>query len=177
MINLKILLTEDRNNSVSHGCLMAMIPKDVSEKILNFGKRVIGEDQLYTEGTEFGRELESHVTVKYGFTKDLNELEIRQLLKEQKPFMVEIFGLDKFTSNPKFDVAVFKVSSPVLSKLNEAASKFPNADEYPEYRPHMTLAYVQKGKFPFMKENLRLKVPIRTLCYSPISGAKSYFDL
>jgi 2'-5' RNA ligase len=177
MINLKMMLTEDRNNSISHGCLMAMLSKEVSEKIINFGKRVIGEDQLYTEGNEFGRESESHVTIKYGFTKDLNELEIRQLLKDQKPFMVEIFGLDKFTTNPKFDVAVFKVNSPVLSKLNEAASKFPNDDEYPEYNPHLTLAYVQKGKFPFVKENMKLRVPIKTLCYSPISGAKTYYDL
>ena len=41
----------------------------------------------------------------------------------------------------------------------------------------LTLAYVQKGKFPHIKEGLKLKIPINEICYSPIQGGKSYFKL
>ena len=66
------------------------------------------------------------MTIRYGFLKDLNELDIRQLLKGHKPFMVEIFGLDKFDSTPKYKVSMFKVSSPVLKQLNELSGIYLN---------------------------------------------------
>lgn len=177
MINLKEMLTENRDLSARRGCLMAMISKEDTAKILQFSKQLIKDEDLYLEGNEYGRETESHVTIRYGFLKDLNELDVRQLIQGQKPFMMELMGLNKFTTPPKYDVAMFKVSSPVLKRLNELSGVHLNESEYPDYTPHLTLAYVQKGKFPHIKEGLSLKVPVRTICYSPISGDKSYFDL
>ena len=178
MINLKEMLIENRSNQTARkGCLMAMVTKEDTDKILKFCKQLIKEEDLYLEGNEYGRESDSHVTIRYGFLKDLNELDVRHLIKGQKQFMIELFGLDKFDSSPKYDVAMFKVNSPVLKQLNEASGKFLNENDYPDYKPHMTLAYTQKGKFPHVKEGLKLRVPIKTICYSPISGAKSYFEL
>ena len=177
MMTLKTMLTENRNSSVRKGCLMAMVSKEDTEKLLKFNKQLIAEENLYLEGNEYGRETECHVTIRYGFLKDLNELEIRQLLKGQKKFMMEIYGLDKFDTHPSYDVAMFKVSSPVLKQLNEASGIYLNETDYPDYNPHLTLAYVQKGKFPHKKEGFRLSVPVKEICYSPISGAKSYFPL
>lgn len=177
MINVKNTLLENRNKSVSKGCLMAMVPKKYAEAILRFNHKLIKEEDLYTEGTEYGREIEPHITIRYGFLKDLNELDIRQLLKGHKPFMVEIYGLNRFDPSPKYDVAMFKTSSPVLKQLNELSGIYPNECDYDEYRPHLTLAYVQKGKFPHVKEGFKLNVPISEICYSPISGGKSYFEL
>ena len=38
MINVKqLLLKENRSDSAEHGCLMAMFPKSVSEKLSKFG--------------------------------------------------------------------------------------------------------------------------------------------
>jgi len=91
--------------------------------------------------------------------------------------MVELVGLDKFDTNPKYDVAKFMVSSPVLKRLNEMSSIYLSENEYGEYNPHLTLAYVQKGKFPHIKEGFKLQVPITQICYGPIQGGKSYFDL
>jgi hypothetical protein len=178
MINLRDTLMENRTNQTAKkGCLMAMIPQDKTNAIVNFGKRLIKDSDLYLEGNEYGRETEGHVTIRYGFLKDLNELEIRQLITGQKPFIVELYGLDKFDSDPKYDVAMFKASSPVLKQLNEMSGIYLTESEYNEYNPHLTLAYVQKGKFPYIKEGLRIQVPIKTICYSPIQGGKSYFEL
>ena len=60
---------------------------------------------------------------------------------------------------------------------NEMSGIYLNESDYPDYNPHLTLAYVQKDRFQHVKEGLSLKVPIRTLCYSPIQGGKSYFNL
>ena len=177
MINLKEMVNENRDATAKKGCLMAMIPKESSDSILKFSKQLINNNDLYVENGEYGRETESHVTIRYGFLKDLNELEVRQLLKGQKPFVVELTGLDKFVSSPQYDVAMFKVNSPVLKKLNELSGIYLNENDYPEYNPHLILAYVQKGKFSHIKEGLKLKVSIREICYSPIQGGKSYFRL
>ena len=189
MINVKKLLNEERSSeSAPMGCLMAMFPKEMSEKILLFGKKIISEDDLYTEGNEFGREKEGHVTIRYGFTKDLTELDVRRLLEGQKPFTIELYGLDQFKGQPNniegaktqpYDVVFLKAKSPILEKLNEETKKFPHKDTYGGvYRPHSTLAYVQPGKFPLeSREGFRIPVLVKTLCYSPISGGKSYFDL
>ena len=91
--------------------------------------------------------------------------------------MVELIGLDKFVSSPQYDVVMFKVSSPVLKKLNELSCVYLNENDYPDYNPHITLAYIQKGRFPHTKEGLTLKIPINEICYSPIQGGKSYFKL
>ena len=178
IISMGNLLTEDRSNQTARkGCLMAMIPQDKTNMIVDFGKRLIKEEDLYLEGNEYGRETEGHVTIRYGFLKDLNELEIRQLIQGQKSFIVELVGLDKFDINPKYDVAKFVVSSPVLKRLNEMSSIYLNENEYGEYSPHLTLGYVKKGSFPYVVKKLNIKVPIRQICYSPISGDKSYFEL
>lgn len=178
VINLSNLLTEDRSNQTARkGCLMAMIPQDKTNMIVDFGKKLIKEEDLYVEGSEYGRETEGHVTIRYGFLKDLNELEIRQLIRGQKSFMVELVGLDKFDTDPKYDVAKFVVSSPVLKQLNEMSGIYLNENEYGEYNPHLTLAYIQKGKFPYVKEGFKLQIPITQICYGPIQGGKSYFDL
>lgn len=183
IINLKEMLLERQvNQSERLGCLMAMVDEDTSKKIINFGKRIITDDDLYHEineagEDEYGREGEIHTTVRYGFTKDLNELEIRQLLKGQKSFLIELVGLDKFTTNPNYDVVKFNVKSDILNKLNESSKAYPNKSDFPIYHPHITLGYVKKGKFPYIKEGLKLKIPISEICYSPISGAKSYFPL
>lgn len=189
MINLKKLLAEDRSQkSNDYGCLMTQFPKEISEKLVNFGKKIIKEEDLYKEGSEFGRETEGHVTIRYGFTKDLNELEIRQLLKGQKQFVVELYGLDKFSGQPNkltgkkqpYDVVYLKAKSTVLSKLNEETKKFPHMDTFDGiYRAHSTIAYVKPEKFSYKveDESFKILVTIKTIYYSPISGGKSYFEL
>jgi 2'-5' RNA ligase len=178
MINIKNVLLEDRSNQTAKkGCLMAMISKESVAPILKFNKQLINEEDLYIEENEYGRETKPHITIRYGFLKDLNELDIRQLLKGHKKFMVEIYGLNKFDTHPKYDVAMFKVSSPVLKQLNELSGIYLNESNYIEYFPHITLSYLKKGTFPYVKEGFSIKIPIKTICYSPICGGKSYFEL
>jgi 2'-5' RNA ligase len=177
-MNFKEMLLEDRSKATTRkGCLMAMLSKEDTQTIVDFGKKLIKEEHLYTENGEFGRETKGHITIRYGFTKDLNELDIRQLLKGHKQFIAEIEGLDIFDPHPNYNVSMFKVNSPVLKLLNEISNIYPNENDYPDYTPHITLAYTKKDAPVVRKEGLKLQVPIREICYSPIAGGKSYFTL
>ena len=71
MINLIKVLKEGKQNE--YGCLMAMILPEHSKLINNFCNKIIDDDDLYIEGNEYGRENESHVTIRYGFNPDLND--------------------------------------------------------------------------------------------------------
>lgn len=179
MINLKEMLLEKRTSKSTEGkgCLMAMISKDVCKALQKFNHKLIKDEDLYIEDDEFGREKDCHVTIRFGFTKDLNELDVRQLLKGQKEFTVEIYELDKFEPTDTYDVIMFKVKSPIMEKLNQLSSIYPNESDFPDYHPHITLAYVKKGTFTEKKEGLNIVIPITEVCYSPISGGKSYFPL
>lgn len=180
MINLCEMLKNTTSKKL--GCLMALIDKNTSKKLINFGKKIIKDEDLYHEINEdgideYGREESCHITLKYGFTKDLNELDVRQLLEGQKQFMVEIYELDMFTNNQNFDVVKFKVKSPELNQLNELSGIYPAQNDYSEYSPHLTLGYVKKGTFQNLKNQIKLTIPIKSVEYSPISGDKSYFNL
>ena len=177
MINMKsTLLNEDREASIDRGCLMAMIDEEYSKILNKFNHKLIPDEDLYIEGNEFGREKECHVTIKYGFFPDLNELSLRYILKGQKTFMINLKSISIF-ENELFDVVKFDVESLTLTRLNKLASEYPNDDKYPEYHPHMTIAYVKKGTFKLSKDGIKLNIPIKQICYSPISGGKSYFEL
>ena len=113
-------------------------------QFFKFSKQLINDNDLYVENGEYGRENECHITIRYGFLKDLNELEIRQLIQGQKPFMAELIGLDKFVSAPQYDVAMFKVSSPVLKNLHEMSGIYLNENDYPDYNPHLNIGICSK---------------------------------
>jgi hypothetical protein len=180
MINLKTMLSEDRgSDSVEYGCLMALVPDNYSEIINKFNNMMIPEEDLYKEGDEYGREMETHITILYGFTKELNELDVRRLLKNQNPFWITLTGISKFESKDKpYDVVKYNVESEVLHMLHELAKKmYPNVQTFPEYHPHMTIAYVKKGTFPHDKEGLDIQIPIKQVFYSTANQVKSYYDL
>lgn len=115
--------------------------------IIRWGDLNIPEHDLYVEEDGgCGREKEIHVTVKYGLlAKDVPE-ELREIAQTTKPFAVDLLNISLFTTNPKFDVVKLGVDSPPLMELNKRITEaVPHEDTYPEYKPHLTIAYVQKG--------------------------------
>jgi len=152
----------------SYGCIMAEIPQSVSRTILDFNNRVITEDMLYIEGEEYGREVQPHVTIKYGLTRTYNPESVKRFFSGVKPFPVQLKGLDVF-ENDQFDVVKFNVDGQELRRLNEMCCKLPNEDKYPVYNPHMTLAYVKPGMGQRFKRKMAEKVcnvVVDTLIYS-----------
>ena len=122
------------------------VPNDLSAEILNFTLSIPEED-LYTEEEGMGRELEVHITVKYGLMSESPE-EVKEALKQygKKEIEVELGDVSLF-ENPdeKYDVVKVDVISEDLHQLNALFSKLDNKDSHPQYTPHCTIAYVKKG--------------------------------
>lgn len=166
------------NHKNEYGCLMAIVPKTHSPHIVKFGKTVIPSSILYTrpDDTSYGYDDNPHVTVKYGYAPDLSKHDLASILRGVKPFNIILHALSQF-NNPEFDVVKFDAESPILRELRAKADQFPNQDKFPEYKPHMTLAYVKPKSFGHIKEKLTISVPIKQFEYSGADGRKILIHL
>jgi 2'-5' RNA ligase len=93
---------------------------------------------------DLGRELQPHITVKYGIKSD-DVADLREVLKGVPPIRARLGDVSLF-KNPKHDVLKIDVDSEDLQRVHELISNhFDNDDTWPEYRPHATIAYLKPG--------------------------------
>lgn len=124
------------------------LPTSLAEDIINWGRTEVHDDDLYVTQKDptFGREDEMHITILYGIYSDSPD-QIKTLIKGFGPIKVELGSIDVFSNNYKFDVVMIDVYSQDLRELNkELESQIKHKSKYPVYTPHVTIAYVKKGK-------------------------------
>ena len=172
------IVNEETSHKYEYGCLMLDLKFKNWDKFVNS----IPEDKLYNEEGDrtFGRELEPHCTVLYGFTKNTDVNKIKNSIKTLKsPIKLSLDKIDIF-ENEKYDVVKFNVISKDLHKLHKVFKQnFENEESYPNYQPHVTIAYVQKGfgeKFvKTLKQPIELESGIFT--YSESNGSKHKIEI
>jgi poly(A) polymerase len=178
MIQLKTIILEMK---YEYGCVMAYLPQKYATQMIEFGRHIITDDMLYfdpTEPDDYGREVEPHVTIKFGLTDSYPKEKMAEFLRGTKPFNIRITGMSIF-QNPKFDVVKMNVESEELRRLRAVFDQVPNQDSYKEYHPHLTLAYVKSGmgtKFQNRSVGKFAQIPISTIVYSD-RGDKSVYPL
>lgn len=127
-----------------YGCLMV----DFSF-IKNWSEitSMINQDDIYNPNGEYGVEDKPHVTILYGFLKNITSDDILEMLsnKIDFPIKIQLKSISIFENN-EFDVVKFDIVSPQLREINKIISKLPHVNEFDEYNPHMTIAYVNKGE-------------------------------
>jgi 2'-5' RNA ligase len=131
-------------NESFEDCVMVPLPVDpaLTEYINS-----IPDDALYTAEPDHGREDKPHVTVLYGISDDDAE-KTKEILKRLPKQLTATLGkITLFETNSKFDVLKIDVTSPSLARLNEFLCKnVEYHNDYPKYQPHVTLAYLKKGR-------------------------------
>lgn len=167
-----------KTNKNEFGCLMTVIKNDQAKSIVKFGRSLISDDILYEDPEEeYGRDDEPHITSLYGFSKDLTNREVIGIIGESKQQSVTVNGLSMFQGE-EYDVVKFDIDpSPWLIELNRKCKEYPYINKFPEYHPHMTLAYVKKGSFPHTKTNFNIDFIIDRFKYSGMDGRKHYYNL
>jgi len=90
-----------------------------------------------------GRESEPHVTALYGL-HDEDPGAAKKIVSRHPPVKGRL-GFATLFKNDEHDVVKMDVHSPGLHALNADLKKLPNSNSHPEYKPHVTLAYVKAG--------------------------------
>lgn len=140
-------LIVESNDAPKYGCLMAMISPELSGKFTEWAFDHINPDDVVPENGKTGYEDEPHITVIYGIHDNITAEEVLATIKDFGPIHVTLSKISKFKQD-ELDVLKIDVESQDLQDLNALlADKFKDSytNKFPEYHPHMTLAYVKKG--------------------------------
>jgi 2'-5' RNA ligase len=139
-------LVEKKGQTYDFSSTQIDLPVEIARKIVAWGKENIPDDQLHVdEDGGKGREDEIHVTVLFGL-HDATPFRVRSVLEGHKPIKIELGTTSVFTNSDQFDVVKINVISPDLHELNKALKDAcPHTCKY-DYSPHVTVAYVKKGK-------------------------------
>jgi hypothetical protein len=140
------------------GCVMLEVePLRISEMLGNV------TDDFYVHAPEGHKwtwvkgpvaETGAHVTVKYGFLRAAHDPEmapaVAALMADYQPGVglrlgdVEIFPEPNVPEPLGYACIVVRIDDEPLRQWNKALSLLPHIDTYPDYKPHLTLAYVRK---------------------------------
>jgi 2'-5' RNA ligase len=134
--------TEIINEAATHdyGCVM------IKFNIPNWTKIIqeINKDDIYDE-EGYGLEHESHITLLYGYPKEIKVKDIKNIIGNLDNFYIELQETSLF-QNEKYDVLKFDIKCEILHILNDSLKQLPNSSSYSEYHPHITISYIKKGK-------------------------------
>lgn len=137
-----------QNTKYEYSSVHIDVPTLLANDIILWGKENVTDEEIFVaqQDPSFGREDEIHATILYGL-QDENPDQVINILSKEKPIKAKL-GATRIFSNPlKFDVVVIHVISKDLRRLNQKLSenvKYTN--RYGTYNPHVTIAYVKKGK-------------------------------
>ena len=115
---------------------------------MSWGRRNVSDDDIFVSFDDFGygRENEIHATLLYGIHSDSPD-QVRSLIEGEGPIHIELGQTKVFSNRFKYDVLVIEAQSPDLKRLySKLVRVVPYTDKYGTYNPHVTIAYVKKGK-------------------------------
>jgi 2'-5' RNA ligase len=174
---------EQKPSTIEYACIMANIPKEISQEIVEWGVRNVKDEDIYMKDGLLGRELDSHITIKYGIISD-NPKEVEKLFEGMKPFKATLGEVKHFSPEDRdFDVLTVSVESKDLSDMNEKITKeLKCATGLPsdEYHPHITIAYIKKDTCKDLygnKEFVGKEITIDSVEFSPVEGDKTSIEL
>lgn len=165
------------STSYDYGCVMVEVPVSNWNEITS----IINKDDLYeVEGENYGIQENPHLTLLYGLKSNITKEQVEQVLQKAidgDKIIIEIENIGLF-ENDNFDVVKFNIKkTEQLQKLFDSLSELPNENTFPDYNPHMTIAYVKKGLGKKYTKTYSHKVSSNDICYSMANGEKIYFEI
>lgn len=130
----------EKKKQTKYGC--AMVFFDFPEILKLHSK--IKEEDLYDE-KGYGLEAETHTTLLYGLHLDINPDKIIKKLQKFDYHQLKLINVSLF-ENEKYDVLKFDVDGEYLHDINKELCKFPHTNDYPDYHPHTTIAYLKPSE-------------------------------
>jgi 2'-5' RNA ligase len=181
-IPLSYFINEAEDIEPRYGCVMLFAKIPDWNKLIH---RLVRVEDIYDDETgDYGFEEDPHITLLYGihddklidksiiYNKIENISEMKIIVKE-----INIFSND----DSPYDVVKFDITptKKLLSLRKEFEEDLPNTQSFPDYHPHVTIAYVKKGKGNKYKRILKkgIKFTFDRGVYSTPDYRKIYIDL
>jgi hypothetical protein len=165
-----------------YSCAMLNLSDDIASHVCEWAKSNIPQESLYIDedsGID-GYEDTPHVTVKYGL-HDTNPDKLKELIEGYGPVKFKLGLVEKFDTNPDFDVLKITVESQSLRELNKIISdNMEHTDTFDEYKPHATLAYVKKNSCDDLISNTffdKLEDEVYEIYFTSKTGDEHFLDL
>lgn len=149
---MKEKINEDSRNT-KKGCLMLKMQIKNWNDVLSF---IDSNDIFDDEEHSYGLEKEPHITVLYGVSNTVSHNEVKEFIESNvtTPITGKLTSISMFEN--EYDVLKFTVDSEDLHKLNKLMTdSFPYENDYPDYIPHMTIAYLKKGTGKKYTKNIK----------------------
>jgi 2'-5' RNA ligase len=172
----EFILESNSGKHFEYGCVM-IYPKLTDWK--NITSMMKKEDVYEPENPVRGIETDPHVTILYGLHSEVTESDVRGVLDKYLSKRLDIWtwGIGKF-DNKDYSVVKFDIHSPILHDINKDLKKLPHTTDYPNYQPHMTIAYVKSGEADkYVKRFSKIKMEVDKIVYSTTSGEKFTYKL
>lgn len=173
------LITELNKTSYKYACLMLYfnVTKTWWDSIQS---KIDNKDIARVDGVN-GREKyrDAHVTLLYGLHKHVSLDDVKEAVLDI-PVRTVIASKVSCFEGGDCDVIKFEMDYEFFKKMNKSLKKLPHTQTFPKYIPHMTIAYVKKGRGKAIAKELNNMFK-RTLkpshfVFSEGNGKKTNFD-
>jgi 2'-5' RNA ligase len=142
----KSVKSDDVGTKYKFGSTQANLhPSSAAAKSIKAAQDVIPAEHLAGDGKDVD---DPHVTVRYGIQSESKKDALRKFIRGQRPFTAKLGPTAAFPPSEHSDGAApihAPVHSPELHRMNAEIEKHGDfaASSFPEYRPHVTVAYVK----------------------------------
>lgn len=167
----------EKINGYDYGCVMIDVPVSNWNEIIS---SIDKEDLYEVPGENFGVQERPHLTLLYGLHEEVTLDQVKSIFENfNGDIEIEVDGIDIF-ENKDFDVVKFNIKpTKSLKELNQKLSELPNSNQYPDYKPHITIAYVKSGMGKkYVKPDYNYKVKnVDEVIYSTPNGEEFKIEL
>lgn len=176
----KELVNEEAGHK--YGCVMLFLDvpntwwENITDEIDNTDAYIEEGDRTY--GIQPSKK--AHVTILYGLHADVPDEQVEALIDNMVAPEITLKKISIFDKDKNFDVVKFDVEGDDLFKMNKAFAELPHTTDYPDYHPHVTLAYVKAGTgkkyVKSLSDDNKLVLKPNKVVYSKANGEeKEYY--